>query len=146
MNGRVCPAALYVLSQRYGILPIYKPPTHSVKESRHYSTSARQPLRPCIIIVLRCHSFWNVAGRMDNACTFPGHLLTVEMLVSLARDGCSNDSTSHENSAIHSWMLARLRSSAKSCICATRPRGYRTDSAASPGQARLAKHCFRANP
>src|SRR6266853_931345 len=62
----------------------------------------------------RCPSLWNALGDMDNACPVPGHLLTVEMLPGLARDGRSYDSTSHENSPIHSGMFARRDSFGKS--------------------------------
>jgi len=71
-----------------------------------------------------CPSDWNATANMDNACTFPGHLHTVVMLPSLARDGRSNDSTSHEKTAIHSRMFARCSISNKSSPRATRPREY----------------------
>src|SRR5713101_7427710 len=92
----------------------------------------------------RCPSLWNALGDTDNACPVPGHLLTVEMLPGLARDGCSYDSTSHANSPIHSRMFARRNSFTKSSPCATRPREY--PASASFCQARRAKRRVHPNP
>src|SRR6266849_4814138 len=94
---------------------------HSVKESRYfiYERSAASTS-----VHYRCPSLWNALSDMDNACPVPGHLLTVEMLPGLARDGCSYDSTSHENSPIHSRMFARRDCFTKSSPCATCSREY----------------------
>src|SRR6266849_6742023 len=74
-----------------------------------------------------CPSGWH--ANLDNACTFSGHLHTVVMLPGLARDGRSNDSTSHEKTAIHSRMFIRRGSFTKSSPRATRPREYRATAA-----------------
>ncbi len=85
-HGRAYLGAVYVLSQFYGILPIYKPPTHSVKESRlaPRTVSRLGASVFCSLFALKIHSLdW------DNACAFSGHLLTVEMLPQPTRDGRS---------------------------------------------------------
>src|SRR5216684_3437913 len=92
----------------------------------------------------RCPSLWNALGDPDNACPAPGHLLTVEMPYSLARDGRSYDSTSHENSPIHSRMFARRDCFTKSSPRATCSREY--PAPASLSQARRAKRRVCANP
>ena len=77
---------------------------HPVKESRFliYERATTPPV-PALSLsfILEC------TDDMDNACPVPGHLLRVEMLPGLARDGRSYDSTSHENSPIHSRMFVR---------------------------------------
>src|SRR6266436_3347483 len=72
------------MSSCYGILPIYKPSTHSVKESRFFSVNLRGLSVSTLSSVLGHAS--RLLGR-DNACPWPGHLLTVEMLPGPARDG-----------------------------------------------------------
>jgi hypothetical protein len=59
--------------------------------------------------------------KQDNSCTFPGHLLTVEMHRNPAWDGRPNDSTSHKKAAIDSRKLALFNSFRKSNARATRP-------------------------
>ena len=62
------------MSSCYGILPIYKPPTHSVKESRFFSAN---PPRPVRLRVILCSSVLRHASRLldrDNACACPEHL------------------------------------------------------------------------
>src|SRR5438034_6384607 len=98
---------------------------HPVKESRFFIYERSAASMSVIIVVLHSGMHW----RMDNACPVPGHLLTVEMLSGLARDGRSHDSTSHENSFIHSRMFARRDSLAKSPPRAT---CSRDDGAAAP--------------
>src|SRR5439155_12782876 len=51
-RGRAYLGAVYVLSQCYGILPIYKPPAHSVKESRF----SANPRWPPLLRVIPCSS------------------------------------------------------------------------------------------
>src|ERR1700731_3757994 len=75
------------MSSCYGILPIHKPPTPSVKESRFFSAN---PPRPHHLHAILISSVLRPASRLlgrDNACPWPGHLLTVEMLRGPARDG-----------------------------------------------------------
>src|SRR5690242_7783149 len=82
-HGRAYLGAVYVLSQFYGILPIYKPPTHSVKESRLAPRTLRCPgMSIFALFYTENHSL-----NLDNACAFAGHLLTVEMLPQPTRDG-----------------------------------------------------------
>src|SRR6266436_773813 len=104
-------------------------------------TSAPRPHVPALSLsfILEC------TDDMDNACRVPGHLLRVEMRPGPARDGRSYDSTSHENSAIHSGMFARRNSFTKSSSRATCSREY----SAAPArfcQARSARRRFCANP
>src|SRR5258707_984674 len=75
-HGSAYLGAIYVLSQFYGILPIYKPQTHSVKEScclesHCFSANPQLPQRVCVILALRHASL--ILDR-DNACACPGHL------------------------------------------------------------------------
>ena len=67
-------------------MPIYKPPTHSVKESRLAPRTINRlgASAFCSLFAPKIHSLdW------DNACAFAGHLLTVEMLPQPTRDGRS---------------------------------------------------------
>src|SRR5712692_8985682 len=69
--------AVYVLSQCYGILPIYKPPSHSVKESRHFSANVSPAStfpRPQRLHVLPALRHASPFLDQDNACACPEHL------------------------------------------------------------------------
>jgi hypothetical protein len=66
-------------SQRYAILPIYKPPIQSVKES-----AALQVFREFRVSRLSLPLAGMLPLNRDNTCSFRGHLLTVEMLLNLA--------------------------------------------------------------
>src|SRR6267378_209322 len=94
---------------------------HPVKESRFLiyerATTPPVPALP-LSFILEC------TDDMDNACPVPRHLLTVEMLPRLARDGSSYDSTSHENTRIHSRMFVRRDSFAESSARATCSREF----------------------
>src|SRR5258708_8589348 len=141
-HGRAYLEAVYVLSRCYGILPIYKPAYTQSRNPASSFTSAPRPPCPSLSssFILEC------TGGMDNACPVPGHLLTVEMLSGLARDGRSHDSTSHESSFIHSRIFARRDGFAKSPPRATCSREDRAAAPASFCRARRAKRRVYASP
>ncbi len=140
-RGSATLVAVYVFSPCYGILSIYKPPTHSVKECRFFPTNPLRPQRLCVILTLRVGI---LPVNQDNACSFPEHLLTVEMLTDPARDGRSCGPTSRDEIVIHSRIFTRRSSFPANSASATRPREC-CAAAASLCQASLAKSSFRAN-
>src|SRR3977135_1697080 len=72
------------MSSCYGILPIYKPPTHSVKESRFFSANPPQPQRFRVILSSSpCESI----TRPGQHLRLPRASIIVEMLPGSARDG-----------------------------------------------------------
>ena len=70
------------------ILPIYKPSTHSVKESPLISAKSPWPSARAfpLYFALELPPLGQDAGQ-DNACAFAGHLLTVRMRLDPAGDG-----------------------------------------------------------
>ena|SRR2546427_6323127 len=115
---------------------------HPVKESRFFIYERSAASMSVIIVVLHSGMHRRHGQRLPCA----GHLLTVEMLSSLARDGHSHDSTSHENSFIHSRICAHRDSFAKSPPRATCSREDRAAAPASFCRARRAKRRVYANP
>src|SRR6266852_3041593 len=64
-HGRAYLGAVHLLSECYGILPIYKPPTHSVKESPFFSAN---PPRSGRLRAIFAHRSRSRRLDRDNAC------------------------------------------------------------------------------